>query len=105
MYVMCIIYKFVYFIYICLVLYAIYTITMLTYTIILHTMYIIIIHTNINIYYYTLHYVGEANEYRERYNCRQCGNLICDPCSTRRRPVPRLGLIFPSRICDKLVGI
>ena len=43
---------------------------------------------------------GEAQEYRERYNCRSCGGLVCGPCSTRRQPVLRLGLISPSRICD-----
>lgn len=44
---------------------------------------------------------GEAQEYRERYNCRQCGRCVCGPCSQRRRPLPRLGLVFPSRICDQ----
>ena len=44
---------------------------------------------------------GEAQEYRERYNCRHCGGLICGPCSTKRRAIPRLGLMQPSRVCDK----
>ena len=44
---------------------------------------------------------GEAQEYRERYNCRQCGRCVCGPCSQRRRPLPKLGLVFPSRICDQ----
>lgn len=44
---------------------------------------------------------GEAQEYRERYNCRQCGGLVCGPCSIQRRAIPRLGLIQPSRVCDK----
>jgi hypothetical protein len=44
---------------------------------------------------------GETQEYRERYNCRNCGSLICDPCSKEKRAIPRLGLIFPVRICDK----
>ena len=44
---------------------------------------------------------GEAQEYRERYNCRQCGGLVCGPCSLERRAIPHLGLIQPSRVCDK----
>jgi FYVE zinc finger len=44
---------------------------------------------------------GEAQEYRERYNCRHCGGLVCGPCSLKRRAIPRLGLIQPSRVCDK----
>ena len=44
---------------------------------------------------------GEAQEYRERYNCRNCGSLVCGPCSIQRRAIPRIGLIQPSRVCDK----
>ena len=44
---------------------------------------------------------GDANEYRERYNCRNCGSLVCGPCSSQKRAIPRLGLIFPVRICVK----
>ena len=44
---------------------------------------------------------GEAQEYRERYNCRHCGGLVCGPCSSKRRAIPRLGLLLPSRMCDK----
>ena len=44
---------------------------------------------------------GEAQEYRERYNCRNCGGLVCGPCSERRQIIPRIGLINPSRICDR----
>ena len=43
---------------------------------------------------------GDAQEYRERYNCRNCGNLVCGPYSILKRAIPRLGLIFPVRICD-----
>lgn len=43
---------------------------------------------------------GEAQEYKERYNCRSCGALVCGPCSSNRQPVLRLGLITPSRICN-----
>ena len=44
---------------------------------------------------------GQAQEYRERYNCRNCGSLVCGPCSESRRAIPKFGLIFPRRICDK----
>ena len=43
---------------------------------------------------------GEAQEYRERYNCRQCGSLVCGPCSMQRHAVPRIGLLAPQRLCD-----
>lgn len=43
---------------------------------------------------------GLASELRERHHCRQCGRLVCAPCSSQRRAIPRLGLIFPARICD-----
>ena len=44
---------------------------------------------------------GAAHEYRERHNCRNCGKLVCTPCSTHRVAIPKYGLIFPSRVCDK----
>jgi hypothetical protein len=44
---------------------------------------------------------GEAQEYRERYNCRQCGGLVCEPCSAQRRAIPRIGLLSPQRVCDR----
>lgn len=43
---------------------------------------------------------GQAEEYRERYNCRNCGALVCGKCSDEKRTIPRYGLIFPTRICD-----
>lgn len=48
-------------------------------------------------------YKGELQEYRERYNCRHCGALVCGPCSQQRRSIPKFGMIFPKRICDKCV--
>jgi len=44
---------------------------------------------------------SEAQQYREKHNCRNCGLLVCDPCSQQRKPLPRLGLLEPSRICDR----
>lgn len=42
---------------------------------------------------------GEAQEYREKYNCRFCGHLVCGPCSDKEVSIPRYGL-KKSRICD-----
>lgn len=44
---------------------------------------------------------GAAQEFRERYNCRNCGALVCGPCSTQRKSVPRLGMLAPRRVCDR----
>jgi hypothetical protein len=44
---------------------------------------------------------GQAQEFRDKYNCRNCGRLVCDPCSTQRRAIPKFGHIFPKRICDQ----
>jgi hypothetical protein len=44
---------------------------------------------------------GAAQEFRERYNCRNCGALVCGPCSTRRKSVARLGMLAPRRVCDR----
>ena len=46
-------------------------------------------------------FTGQAQEYRDKYNCRVCGYLVCDSCSTQRRAVPKYGHIIPKRICDK----
>ena len=43
----------------------------------------------------------EPQTYREKHNCRQCGLLVCDPCSKRRKPLPAIGLLAPSRVCDR----
>eukprot|EP01038_Epipyxis_sp_PR26KG_P009273 gene9273-12493_t len=45
-------------------------------------------------------FTGDAQEYRERYNCRFCGLIVCGPCSSHKQAIPSLGLIFPRRICD-----
>ncbi|KAJ1452198.1 hypothetical protein M885DRAFT_620160 [Pelagophyceae sp. CCMP2097] len=39
--------------------------------------------------------------FREKHNCRECGLLVCDPCSRRRKPLSHVGLLVPSRVCDR----
>lgn len=43
---------------------------------------------------------GDLSEYKERYNCRCCGGLICDLCSKNKVAIPKFGLLYPTRICD-----
>lgn len=43
---------------------------------------------------------SQAQGYRDRHNCRQCGKLCCGPCSEKRRALPGIGILFPVRICD-----
>jgi len=43
---------------------------------------------------------SQAQGFRDRHNCRQCGQLCCGPCSEKRRSLPRIGILFPVRICD-----
>ena len=44
---------------------------------------------------------SEAQEARDRHNCRACGGLVCDPCSSNRVPIPDIGINLPSRVCDR----
>lgn len=44
---------------------------------------------------------SEAQEARDKHNCRSCGSLVCDPCSRNRVPIPCIGITIPSRVCDK----
>jgi len=44
---------------------------------------------------------SEAQEARDKHNCRSCGGLICDPCSKNRVPIPSIGLTVPVRVCDR----
>ncbi len=46
-------------------------------------------------------FTGQAQEFRDKYNCRYCGHLVCDPCSSQKRAMPQLGHMFPKRICDQ----
>ena len=44
---------------------------------------------------------SEAQEARDKHNCRSCGTLVCDPCSKNRIPLPTLGITSPARVCDR----
>jgi hypothetical protein len=44
---------------------------------------------------------NEAQEARDKHNCRSCGTLVCDQCAQNRVPLPSIGLTVPVRICDR----
>lgn len=44
---------------------------------------------------------SEAQEARDKHNCRSCGGLVCDPCAKNRVPIPSIGLTVPVRVCDR----
>lgn len=44
---------------------------------------------------------SEAQEARDKHNCRSCGSLVCDSCSRNRVPIPSVGITIPSRVCDQ----
>jgi hypothetical protein len=44
---------------------------------------------------------NEAQEARDKHNCRSCGSLVCDTCSLNRNPIPSIGLTAAVRICDR----
>jgi hypothetical protein len=44
---------------------------------------------------------SEAQEARDKHNCRSCGGLVCDPCAKNRVPIPSIGLTVPVRTCDR----
>lgn len=44
---------------------------------------------------------SEAQEARDRHNCRACGGLVCAPCSSNRVPLPGVGIHVSSRVCDR----
>eukprot|EP01116_Phalansterium_solitarium_P021342 TRINITY_DN6600_c0_g1_i1.p1 TRINITY_DN6600_c0_g1~~TRINITY_DN6600_c0_g1_i1.p1 ORF type:complete len:615 (+),score=119.26 TRINITY_DN6600_c0_g1_i1:247-2091(+) len=37
---------------------------------------------------------------KRKYNCRTCGQVMCNQCSIRQLPVPVLGLVTPVRVCS-----
>ena len=43
----------------------------------------------------------EAQEARDKHNCRKCGGLVCNPCSQNHLPLSELGITVPSRVCDR----
>uniref|UniRef100_A0A7S2S6U5 FYVE-type domain-containing protein n=1 Tax=Eucampia antarctica TaxID=49252 RepID=A0A7S2S6U5_9STRA len=44
---------------------------------------------------------SEAQEARDKHNCRSCGSLVCAPCSKNRFPLPSMGIASPVRVCDR----
>lgn len=44
---------------------------------------------------------SEAQEARDKHNCRSCGALVCHPCSKNLAPLPSIGLTVPVRVCDR----
>ena len=44
---------------------------------------------------------SEAQEARDRHNCRSCGGLVCDACSGNRVSVPDIGIYVSCRVCDR----
>ena len=44
---------------------------------------------------------SEAQEARDKHNCRSCGTLVCDPCARRRMPLPSVGITVSVRVCDR----
>ena len=44
---------------------------------------------------------SKAQEARDKHNCRSCGTLVCNPCSTNRIPLPSIGLTTSTRVCDR----
>mmetsp|Transcript_10857 Transcript_10857/g.17098 ORF Transcript_10857/g.17098 Transcript_10857/m.17098 type:complete len:1210 (-) Transcript_10857:22-3651(-) len=44
---------------------------------------------------------SEAQQARDKHNCRSCGGLVCDPCAKNRLPMPSIGITVPVRVCDR----
>lgn len=44
---------------------------------------------------------SEAQEARDKHNCRSCGTLVCDPCSRNCVSLPSIGLNVTVRCCDR----
>jgi FYVE zinc finger len=44
---------------------------------------------------------SEAQEARDKHNCRSCGALVCHPCSKNLAPLSSIGLTVPVRVCDR----
>jgi len=44
---------------------------------------------------------SKAQEARDKYNCRACGDLVCDPCSRNKKALPRFGIDVSVRVCDR----
>jgi len=44
---------------------------------------------------------SEAQQMRDRYNCRACGKVVCDQCSQHKQRMPRVGIHEAVRVCDR----
>jgi len=44
---------------------------------------------------------SEAQQARDKHNCRCCGELVCNSCSKSRKTLPSTGFLRPVRVCDK----
>ena len=43
---------------------------------------------------------SQAQEARDKHNCKACGLLVCEPCSRQRITLPDYGISAPVRVCD-----
>jgi hypothetical protein len=43
---------------------------------------------------------SEAQEARDKHNCRSCGALVCDSCSMNRIALPSKGFTTAVRVCN-----
>ncbi|GBB94613.1 hypothetical protein RclHR1_02390019 [Rhizophagus clarus] len=42
---------------------------------------------------------------RRKHHCRQCGNIFCQECTSRKISLPQFGYITPERICNECFEI
>lgn len=48
---------------------------------------------------------SEAQEARDKHNCRSCGSLVCHSCSLNRIPLPSKGIMGTCRVCDRCYNV
>eukprot|EP00931_Biecheleriopsis_adriatica_P079449 TRINITY_DN52853_c0_g1_i1.p1 TRINITY_DN52853_c0_g1~~TRINITY_DN52853_c0_g1_i1.p1 ORF type:complete len:770 (+),score=180.78 TRINITY_DN52853_c0_g1_i1:40-2349(+) len=44
---------------------------------------------------------SEPHRVAARYHCHSCGEVVCDGCSQRKRPLPEVGVLREVRVCDR----
>ncbi|CAG8551545.1 13823_t:CDS:10 [Funneliformis mosseae] len=42
---------------------------------------------------------------RRKHHCRQCGNIFCQDCTSRKISLPQFGYVTPERICNECFEI
>lgn len=42
----------------------------------------------------------QFNQFSRRKNCHRCGQVFCKACTQKKMPVPKLGYVEPTRVCD-----